>query len=212
MNQKKYFLAKRIFDFMFALVLIIVLIPLFFILAILIIIDSGYPVFFTQIRIGKQGKAFKIYKFRTMTNDETHQDKGNIILMDDYRITRLGKYLRKYSLDELPQLINILRGEMSIIGPRPTLEYQVKKYNARQYKRLDVRPGITGWAQVNGRNSLIWAQKIELDVWYVENMTLWLDFKILCLTLFVLFQTKQVYVKDKNDEISKSGENTTKKG
>lgn len=205
MNRKKFLFVKKLFDFMFALIFIIVLVPVFIVLAILIVIDSGYPVFFTQIRIGEKGKPFKIYKFRTMTTDKTSQDAGNIILMDDYRITKIGKYLRKYSVDELPQLINILRGEMSIIGPRPTLEYQVKKYDPRQNKRLDVKPGITGWAQVNGRNNLTWAQKIELDIWYVEHMSLPLDFKILCLTLVVIFQTKQIYVTGEDDEISKQG-------
>jgi len=179
---------KRVFDLVLAPFLLIISLPLFFIIALIIIIDSGRPVFFRQVRVGRYGKPFIIYKFRTM------KEGGSIITgSDDPRITTCGRWLRQLSLDELPQLINILKGEMSLIGPRPTLQYQVEKYNSRQRRRLEARPGITGWAQVNGRNCLDWPAKIELDIWYLENYSLLLDIKILLKTIKIVLFGAPIY-------------------
>jgi lipopolysaccharide/colanic/teichoic acid biosynthesis glycosyltransferase len=148
--------------------------------------DSG-PVFYRQTRVGKDGADFELVKLRTMVVDAEKLGAGYAVNEGDSRITRVGRVLRKLSLDELPQLWNVLRGEMSLIGPRPTLRYQVEKYSERQRKRLDVKPGITGWAQVHGRATLPWADRIELDVWYVEHRAPRLDLKILAMTPFALF-------------------------
>jgi len=150
-------------------------------------LEDGGPVLFRQTRVGRDGKDFELFKLRTMVVDAEHKGAGYAVDAGDSRITRVGRILRKTSLDELPQLWNVVRGDMSLIGPRPTLRYQVEKYTARQRRRLDVRPGLTGWAQIHGRATLPWADRIELDVWYVENRSPALDLKVLLMTPLALF-------------------------
>jgi lipopolysaccharide/colanic/teichoic acid biosynthesis glycosyltransferase len=155
--------------------------------ALAIKLDDGGPVLYRQRRVGKDGGEFELLKLRTMVVGAERQGAGWAVNRGDPRITRVGRMLRRVSLDELPQLWNVVRGEMSLIGPRPTLAYQVEQYTPRQRRRLDVRPGITGWAQIQGRASLPWAERIELDVWYVEHRSPWLDAKILARTPLALF-------------------------
>ncbi len=174
---RNYF--KRHIDIIFSLILLCFTFPILFIVSILLFISQKRKVFFIQARIGMGGKVFCIYKFKTM-NDEKNSD-GNF-LPDDKRITKIGQFLRKYSIDELPQLINILKGDMSFVGPRPLLPKYLPLYTSEQMRRHEVRPGITGWAQVNGRNNISWKKKFEYDVWYVDHLSFWLDLKILYLT------------------------------
>ena len=155
--------------------------------AVAIKLEDGGPVLYRQRRVGLNGEEFDLLKLRTMVVGAEHQGAGLAVNRGDARITRVGRLLRRLSLDELPQLWNVVRGEMSLIGPRPTLRYQVEKYSERQRKRLNVKPGITGWAQVNGRASLPWDDRIELDVWYVEHRSPWVDLKIAARTPFALF-------------------------
>jgi len=155
--------------------------------AVAIKLEDGGPVLYRQRRVGLGGRDFDLLKLRTMVVGAEHQGAGLAVNRGDARITRVGRVLRRLSLDELPQLWNVVRGEMSLIGPRPTLRYQVEKYTDRQRRRLDVRPGITGWAQVNGRASLPWDDRIELDVWYVEHRSPWVDLKIVARTPLALF-------------------------
>ncbi|MED1723599.1 sugar transferase [Brevibacillus parabrevis] len=171
---------KLLFDRLVALSLLIAVSPLLLVLSVLIRCKLGAPVFFVQERPGRYGKPFFIYKFRTMTDQ---RDTSGELLSDAQRLTPFGMMLRKYSLDELPQLWNVLKGELSLVGPRPLLMEYLPLYTPRQMKRHDVLPGITGWAQVNGRNAITWEQKFELDVWYVENRSFLLDMKILLLTV-----------------------------
>ncbi len=173
-------LSKRILDVVLSILAILILSPLFLLVTILVMINFGTPIIFRQQRPGHNGKPFWVYKFRTMTN--AHDDQDNL-LPDSQRITRTGKFLRSYSLDELPELFNILRGEMSLVGPRPLLMQYLERYSPEQARRHDVLPGITGWAQINGRNALTWKEKFTLDVWYVDHWSLWLDIKILLLTV-----------------------------
>lgn len=174
------FFFKRIIDFSFAMVGLLLLSPLFVIVIIgLYFANQGQPFFF-QIRPGINEKLFRIVKFKTM-NDK--KDVAGNLLSDAERLTPIGNFIRKTSLDELPQLFNVLLGDMSLIGPRPLLPQYLPLYNQQQKKRHNVRPGITGWAQVNGRNAISWTQKFEYDVWYVENLSLLLDLKILFLTI-----------------------------
>jgi len=176
---------KRLLDITVSVMGILIFSPFFLIIMILIKLDSKGPVFFKQTRVGKNKILFNIYKFRTMIKDAEKIGAGYGFEKNDTRITRVGIILRFLSFDELPELINVLEGEMSIIGPRPTLKYQVEKYNKFQKKRLLMKPGITGLAQVEGRNELVWSKRIKYDVWYVENFSLWLDLKILLKTLKV---------------------------
>ena len=155
--------------------------------ALAIKLEDGGPVLFRQTRVGKGGKDFELLKLRSMSVGAEHLGAGFAIDRGDSRITRVGRFLRRTSIDELPQLWNVLRGDMSVIGPRPTLRYQVDRYSARQRRRLDVRPGLTGWAQVNGRATLSWDDRIELDVWYVEHRSPLVDLKILLRTPLALF-------------------------
>lgn len=171
---------KRLFDLIVTLVAIGLLWPLMLLLAILIRFKLGSPVLFRQIRPGLHGRAFTIYKFRSMTDK---RDASGVLLPDGVRMTALGHILRRYSLDELPQLLNVLRGDLSLVGPRPLLMEYLPLYSPDQARRHEVRPGITGWAQVNGRNAITWAEKFELDVWYVDHQSFWLDIKILWMTL-----------------------------
>jgi lipopolysaccharide/colanic/teichoic acid biosynthesis glycosyltransferase len=155
--------------------------------AVAIKIDDGGPVLYRQRRVGLHGDEFELVKLRTMTVDSEQQGAGYAVNAGDPRITRVGRMLRRLSIDEIPQLWNVARGDMSLIGPRPTLAYQVEKYTPRQRRRLDVKPGITGWAQIHGRARLPWDERIELDVWYVEHRTPWVDLKILARTPAALF-------------------------
>lgn len=190
--------VKRLLDIFIAGFGLILTLPLWLVIALLIRLTSSGPVFFVQERVGQYGKIFKIYKFRTMCQGAEWQGAGLEIEKQDKRITTIGRYLRMTSLDELPQFINVLKGEMSIIGPRPALPCQVDKYTERQKKRLIFKPGITGLAQVEGRNLLTWEQKIEKDIKYIEQYSLWLDFKILCKTLVVLLLAKGIYGEEGN--------------
>ena len=188
---------KRQIDFWGALISLIILFPVFFIISILIKFDSPGSVFFRFERIGKNGKKFKPFKFRTMTKGAIAKGLKYTVSENDARITKIGKFLRKWGIDELPQLINVLTGEMSLVGPRPTFVYQVEKYNDFQKKRLLVKPGITSWAMVHGRNLLSWEERIKYDVWYVENWSVLLDIKILFKTVYLIFIKKEgVYGKD----------------
>lgn len=182
-------MAKRIFDISISLILLIVLSLVILITAFLIQKKIGTPVIFKQQRPGLKGKAFYVYKFRSMTDERNAEGE---LLPDEIRLTSFGKVLRKLSLDELPQLWNVLKGDMSFVGPRPLLMHYMELYNKTQLKRHDVRPGITGWAQVNGRNTISWEQKFEYDVWYVENQSFWLDIKILFMTVQKVFKSEGV--------------------
>jgi lipopolysaccharide/colanic/teichoic acid biosynthesis glycosyltransferase len=185
---------KRLIDFLVALLGLVLLSPLFLVIAILIKIDSRGPVFFRHERIGKNGKGFFPFKFRTMVDGAINKGLSVTVSENDERITKLGKFLRKWGLDELPQLINILKGEMSLVGPRPTLRYQVEKYNNFEKQRLLVKPGLAGWAVAHGRNSLTWKERIEYDVWYANNWSLLLDFKTIFMTFYIIFvKQKGVY-------------------
>ncbi|HLY85577.1 MAG TPA: sugar transferase [Gaiellaceae bacterium] len=166
---------------------LIVASPLLALAALAVKLEDGGPVLYRQTRVGQNGADFELLKLRTMVVGAEHIGAGLAVNRGDSRITRVGWLLRKLSLDELPQLWNVVRGEMSVIGPRPTLRYQVEEYSERQRHRLDVKPGITGWAQVNGRATLPWADRIELDVWYVEHRSPLLDLQILARTPFALF-------------------------
>ncbi|MEP6812262.1 MAG: sugar transferase [Actinomycetota bacterium] len=166
---------------------LIVASPVLALAALAVKLDGGRPVLFRQMRVGKDGGDFELLKLRTMVVGADSIGAGYAVNEGDLRITRAGRVLRRLSLDELPQLWNVVRGDMSMIGPRPTLRYQVERYDARQRRRLDVKPGITGWAQVHGRAALPWAERIELDVWYVEHRSPLLDLKILVKTPFALF-------------------------
>jgi exopolysaccharide biosynthesis polyprenyl glycosylphosphotransferase len=196
-KQNLQLFLKRCFDIFGALVGLIVLLPLFLIIAILIKIDSKGPVIFKQERIGKNGKPFYIFKFRTMIEEAVNKGLGYTVAQNDERITKIGKFLRKWGIDEFPQLINVLRGEMSLVGPRPTLRYQVEQYNDFEKRRLLVKPGFVGWALIHGRNALNWEERIKYDVWYVENWSLWLDIKIILKTFYLIFIKQEgVYGKD----------------
>lgn len=179
----------RFIEFFVALVLLIVLSPIILAVALLILITMGRPIFFTQLRLGLHAKPFKIYKFRTMKVSDTPDSE---LVHDESRLTTVGRWLRKFSLDELPQLFNILQGDISFVGPRPLLTHQLKTYTLEQARRHLVKPGLTGWAQINGRNSLKTEDKLRLDVWYVDNKSWWLDLKIIFITLFVVLIAKDV--------------------
>ncbi len=180
---------KRIFDFCASMIILILLSPIILTVGILVRIKLGSPVFFKQQRPGLHGKPFYFYKFRTMTNAK---DENGQLLPDEYRLTSFGKFLRRTSLDEFPQLINVVKGDISLVGPRPLLMDYLALYTKEQAKRHLVKPGITGWAQINGRNSISWEEKFVLDVWYVENRTFLLDLKILFLTLYKVIKSKDI--------------------
>lgn len=190
---------KRILDFSTSLVGISILSPILVGTALIVKNKLGSPVLFKQIRPGLHGEPFELYKFRTMTDEKNEQGD---LLLDSVRLTPTGQFLRKYSLDELPQLINVVKGDISLVGPRPLLMEYMELYDERQKKRHEVKPGITGWAQVNGRNAISWEEKFELDVWYVENQSFWLDMKILYLTLLKVI---------KSEDINQAGQATMEK-
>jgi sugar transferase EpsL len=190
---------KVCFDFVIAILAILTLLPVFILLYLLILWNLGKPVLFKQLRPGLNGKPFYMYKFRSMTNDKA-PNRG--LLPDADRLTPFGKFLRASSCDELPTLWNVIKGDMSLVGPRPLLMEYLALYTKKQSRRHEVRPGITGWAQVNGRNAITWQEKFDLDVWYIDNRSFWLDVKILLLTI------KKVLTRD---GISAAGEVTTSK-
>ena len=182
-------MLKSIFDKTLALSLIILFSPIYIIVSFLIYKKMGSPILFRQKRPGYKEKIFGIYKFRTMTNEK---DVNGNLLPDDKRLVGIGKFIRSTSLDELPQLFNVLKGEMSFVGPRPLLEEYLPLYNQKQKRRHDVKPGITGWAQVNGRNAISWEQKFDYDVWYVDNQSFLLDIKILWLTFLKVVKRSDI--------------------
>ena len=182
-------MIKLIFDKLLALCLIIIFLPAYIMIAIFIFIKMGRPILFRQKRPGLYEKIFGIYKFRTMTNEK---NKNGDLLPDEQRLVSVGKFIRSVSLDELPQLFNVLKGEMSFVGPRPLLIEYLPLYNEKQKKRHNVKPGITGWAQVNGRNAISWEQKFEYDIWYVEHQSFWLDMKILGMTFLKVLNRSDI--------------------
>jgi len=182
-------MLKRLFDISFSILLLIFFAPLIIVLGLLIRLKMGAPVLFRQKRPGLRGKPFYLFKLRTMSEEI---DREGNILDDQQRLSVLGQQLRKYSLDELPQLFNVLKGDLSFVGPRPLLVSYLERYSSEQARRHEVKPGITGWAQVNGRNVLTWEEKFALDVWYVDNQNLWLDLKILWLTLVKVFKAEGI--------------------
>ncbi len=181
--------VKLGFDFVLAGILVILVSPVLLLLCLLVRIQIGTPVFFRQQRPGLKEKPFWIYKFRTM-NDE--RDSRGEMLPDKKRLTKLGLFMRNTSIDELPELINVIKGDMSLVGPRPLLMQYLERYTPRQSRRHEIRPGITGWAQVNGRNAISWEEKFELDVWYVDNQSFWLDIKILWITLLKVLRREGI--------------------
>lgn len=182
-------MLKSLFDKLLALFLIILFLPIYIIVSLLILWKMGRPILFRQKRPGYKEKLFTIYKFRTMTNEK---DINGELLPDEQRLVGVGKFIRSISLDELPQLFNVLKGEMSFVGPRPLLIEYLPLYNDEQKRRHDVKPGITGWAQVNGRNAISWEQKFELDAWYVDNQSFWLDMKILWMTFLKVVKRSDI--------------------
>jgi lipopolysaccharide/colanic/teichoic acid biosynthesis glycosyltransferase len=185
--------VSRVLDIVLAAVLLVVTAPLLALAALAIRLESRGPVFYRQRRVGRHGRPFELWKLRTMVPGAESLGAGIYVLEGDPRITRVGRLLRRFSFDELPNLVNVLRGEMAIVGPRPTVQEQVDRYTERQLRRLEVKPGITGWAQINGRTSLPWPQRIELDVWYVEHRSLRLDVRILARTARMLASGQGLY-------------------
>lgn len=189
---------KRFIDFVVVFLVLAIIWPILFSIAIwLHFANKGAGAFFTQERPGKHGEIFKVIKFKTMTDE---RDENGNLLPDEKRLTKIGKFVRSTSIDELPQLINVLKGDMSLIGPRPLRTYYLPLYSKEQMRRHEVRPGITGWAQINGRNNLSWTKKFELDVWYVDHCSFYLDMKIVFITI------RKVFIRE---GISKEGEATT---
>ena len=182
-------MLKFLFDKTLALLLILLFLPIYLTLSLLILINMGRPILFRQLRPGYKEKIFAIYKFRTMTNE---RDETGALLSDEKRVIGLGKFIRSTSLDELPQLFNVLKGEMSFVGPRPLLIEYLPQYNNEQKRRHNVLPGITGWAQVNGRNAISWEQKFKYDVWYVDHQSFLLDMRILWMTFLKVIRRSDI--------------------
>jgi sugar transferase EpsL len=189
-----YDAVKRLLDLVAAALLLVVLSPVFAIVALLVAVKLGSPVIFRQKRPGKDGRPFIVYKFRTMKDAHPHRRESDVLTVatDAERLTRFGRILRATSLDELPELVNVLLGQMSIVGPRPLLVEYLPLYNATQARRHEVRPGITGWAQVNGRNAVSWDERFEMDVWYVDHRSFLLDLRILVMTVTTVFRREGV--------------------
>ena len=181
--------SKRIFDFLTAALGLLIISPILLVTAVLVAIFHGTPVLFRQQRPGYKSRLFTIYKFRTMNNA---RDREGNLLPDALRLTPLGRFLRSSSLDELPEFFNILQGQMSFVGPRPLLIQYIERYSPEQARRHDVLPGITGWAQINGRNALTWDEKFKLDIWYVDHWSFWLDIKIILLTFWKVFKREGI--------------------
>ena len=183
---------KRVLDFLISLIAIICLSPFILVMMLLLhFANKGAGVFFLQDRPGKDAKIFNVIKFKSMT-DET--DENGVPLPNDQRITKIGKFMRKFSIDEVPQLFNVLKGDMSLVGPRPLLTRYLLLYNQEQARRHEVRPGLTGWAQVHGRNNITWKEKFELDIWYVDHCSLWTDIKVIFMTIKNVLSGKDVSV------------------
>jgi lipopolysaccharide/colanic/teichoic acid biosynthesis glycosyltransferase len=188
--------VSRALDVLLAALLLAVTAPFLGLAALAIRIESRGPVFYRQRRVGRHGRPFELRKLRTMVPGAESMGAGVYVLEGDPRITRVGRLLRRFSLDELPNLVNVLAGDMAIVGPRPTVQEQVDRYTERQRRRLEVKPGMTGWAQINGRTSLPWPERIELDVWYVEHRSLRLDLRILARTARMLASGRGLYSED----------------
>jgi lipopolysaccharide/colanic/teichoic acid biosynthesis glycosyltransferase len=186
---------KKIFDLLLIFLSLPLTLPIYLLTMLLVLTQLNFPILFRQSRTGLNGKIFNIYKFRTMTNE---CDKDGILLPDALRLNKFGKFLRSTSLDELPSLWNVLKSDMSLVGPRPLLLEYLTLYSTQQARRHEVKPGITGWAQVNGRNAITWGEKFDLDVWYVDNQSIWLDIKILWLTV------KKVIMRDGINQVGQS--------
>jgi len=182
-------MLKRLFDLFVALSALVLLLPLLLIVALLVRFKLGSPILFKQARPGLNGRVFEMRKFRSMTDEK--DDKGEL-LPDEVRLTSFGRFLRSTSLDELPGLLSVITGDMSLVGPRPLLVEYLPLYSSEQARRHNVRPGITGWAQVNGRNTISWQEKFELDIWYVDNQSFWLDIKILFLTVMKVLKRSDI--------------------
>jgi lipopolysaccharide/colanic/teichoic acid biosynthesis glycosyltransferase len=187
---------SRALDMALSTVLVLVTAPLLALAALAIRLESPGPVVYRQRRVGKNGRPFELLKLRTMVPGAESMGAGIYVVEGDPRITRIGRLLRRFSLDELPNLVNVLKGDMAMVGPRPTVQEQVDRYTERQRRRLEVKPGITGWAQINGRTSLPWPERIELDVWYVEHRSLRLDLRILARTARMLASGQGLYSED----------------
>ena len=187
--------TKKIFDSLLIFLSLPLTLPIYLLTMLLVLTQLNFPILFRQSRTGLNGKIFNIYKFRTMTNE---CDKDGILLPDALRLNKFGKFLRSTSLDELPSLWNVLKSDMSLVGPRPLLLEYLTLYSTQQARRHEVKPGITGWAQVNGRNAITWGEKFDLDVWYVDNQSIWLDIKILWLTV------KKVIMRDGINQVGQS--------
>ena len=188
---------SRVLDLVLATVGLVVAAPVIGVAMVAIRLGSPGPAFYRQRRVGREGREFDLLKLRTMVQGSDPVGIGEAIEEGDPRITRAGAFLRRFSLDELPNLVNVMRGEMAIVGPRPTIPAQVAEYSERQRRRLEVKPGLTGWAQINGRTSLAWSDRIELDVWYVEHRSLALDLRILARTAGLLLSGRGLYTGDK---------------
>jgi lipopolysaccharide/colanic/teichoic acid biosynthesis glycosyltransferase len=188
--------VSRALDIVLAAVLLVVTAPLLALVALAIRLESRGPVFYRQRRVGRHGRPFQLWKLRTMVPGAEAMGAGIYVLEGDPRITRVGRMLRRFSFDELPNLLNVLQGDMAMVGPRPTVQEQVDRYTERQRRRLEVKPGITGWAQINGRTSLPWPERIELDVWYVEHRSVRLDLRILARTARMLATGQGLYSED----------------
>lgn len=184
-------MGKKVFDLIVSSILIILFSPIFFMISLAILISMGRPVFFIQERPGKNNKIFKLYKFRTMLEDNQKYK------FDEQRISIVGNFLRKSSLDEIPELFNVLKGDMSLVGPRPLLQEYLPFYTTEQIKRHDVLPGITGWAQIKGRNLITWDEKFKFDIWYVNNQSFILDLKILLITFYKVLSRQGINTKEK---------------
>jgi len=189
MDKRTQLVLKRSLDLVLSFSGLILFSWIFLLIALAIKLDSRGPVFFKQARPGKNGKVFYIYKFRTMKNI---RDENRKLLPDDQRLTKIGNLLRRLSLDELPELWNLMKSDMSLVGPRPLLIQYLGRYTPEQARRHDVKPGITGWAQINGRNAITWEQKFALDVWYVDHQSLWLDLKIIALTIWKILMREGI--------------------
>ena len=191
-SHRAYDLVKRGLDILASAVLIVVLSPVLLLTALLVRLNLGSPVVFKQQRPGLNGRLFTVYKFRSMRSASEETDSVSAVHTDAERLTRFGRALRALSIDELPELLNVLKGDMSVVGPRPLLSEYLGRYNAKQARRHEVRPGITGWAQVNGRNALSWDERFAFDVWYVDNRSFLLDLKILAMTIVQVFKRSEV--------------------
>jgi lipopolysaccharide/colanic/teichoic acid biosynthesis glycosyltransferase len=192
MNESKKYYLKRLIDVIGALVGLILFLPLMVSISFSILLTMGKPIFFRQVRPGLNQKPFVLYKFRTMLNKK---DKDGKFLPDELRLTTIGNFLRRTSLDELPELWNVLKGDMSLVGPRPLRMEYLERYTPIQARRHEVKPGITGWAQINGRNAISWEEKFKLDVWYVDNWNLWLDIKIIFITILKVLKGEGISAK-----------------